>query len=270
MKMKKVFCILLVLCLAGLLFAGFRSGLTLTEYSLSAPDVPDGFDGFRIAVVSDLHAERFGSRQSDLIALLRQADCDLVCYTGDLVSFDTADFSPVWELVEGLQDIPAVFVAGNNELLLEGYDLFLTGLEQRGVTVLDDTLQPTLALSRNGDNIIVRGYSFTDSRRLGNRLPLAENDCFNILLYHDPYIFPEAALLDYDLMLSGHIHGGMVRLPLLGSPLEWLELEPYTKGAYTSRASTLIVSGGLGAHGALPRFFNAPEVVVITLKAPGT
>ena len=75
------------------------------------------------------------------------------------------------------------------------------------------------------------------------------------------------ALLDYDLMLSGHIHGGVIRLPLIGSPLELMGTEPYTKGIYTSRAATMIVSGGLGSHETLPRFFNDPEVVLVVLDA---
>lgn len=268
--MKKVICILLLLMVSGFLLAGFQAELTLTEYTVSDPEIPKAFDGYRIAVISDLHAESFGGNQAELIALVKEAQCDLICLAGDVSNYDTDDFTPVWALIDGLQGIPMVFSAGNNELSLDGYDALLSGLTDRGVTVLDDTREPSLAITMGKERILIHGYSFSDSRHLGNRLPLAENDCFNILLYHDPYVFPEAALLDYDLMLSGHIHGGMVRLPLLGSPLEWLGLEPYTKGEYISRASTLIVSGGLGGHGALPRFFNAPEVVVITLKAPGT
>ncbi len=267
--MKKYGSWIFLLLLAGMIAVGFNNQLSLTEYRISNPRIPSGFDGYRIAVVSDLHAESFGEKQQELIAMLRESDCDLICLPGDMVSHDTTDFSPVWELIDGMAGIPMVYVAGNNELSLENYDLFLEGLSSRSVTVLDDMTRSTLTLEHGGDSILIHGYPFTDSRHLSDRLPVAESGFYNILLYHDPYCFQEVALLDYDLMLSGHIHGGVVRLPLLGSPLEMMGIEPFTKGVYTSSAAMMIVSGGLGDHEYLPRFFNAPEVVLITLDAAG-
>lgn len=265
--MKKYLCWIFLLFLAGVMLAGFHNQLTLTEYRISNSRIPAGFDGYRMAVVTDLHAERFGEKQQELISLLRKSECDLICLLGDMVSHDTTDFSPVWELIDAMAGIPMVYVAGNNELSLENYALFLSGLSSRSVTVLDDMTQCTLTLNNGADSILIHGYPFTDSRLLGDRLPLADSGLYNILLYHDPYCFHEAALKDYDLMLSGHIHGGVIRFPLIGSPLEWMGLEPFTKGVYTSRAATMVVSGGLGAHETLPRFFNDAEVVLITLDA---
>ncbi len=265
--MKKTIRWIFLLFLAGILFVGFHNQLSLSEYRISNPRIPDSFDGYRIAVVSDLHAERFGEKQEELIAMLHESECDLICLLGDMVSHDTTDFSPVWELVDAMAGIPMVYVSGNNELSLDNYDHFLSELSSRSVTVLDDVTQNTLTLNHGSGSILIHGYPFTDMRHLNDRLPVAESGFYNILLYHDPYCFPEAALLDYDLMLSGHIHGGIIRFPLIGSPLEWMGVEPFTKGVYTDRAATMIVSGGLGAHGSLPRFFNDPEVLLITLDA---
>lgn len=265
--MKKYLCLILLLTLIGMMLVGLNNQLSLTEYTISNSRIPDQFDGYRIAVVSDLHAERFGEKQQKLITMLCESKCDLICLLGDMVSHDTTDFSPLWEFIDGMAGIPMVYVAGNNELSLDNYDLFLSELNRRGVTVLDDMTQNTLTLNNGDDRILIHGYPFTDSRHLGDRLPVAESGFYNVLLYHDPYCFPEAALMDYDLMLAGHIHGGLIRIPLIGSPLELMGMEPFTKGVYTSRAATLIVSGGLGNHEALPRFFNDPEVVLITLDA---
>lgn len=261
--MKKRILLIFLLFLLVFIVIGFSRPLTLTEYSISNSRIPDSFNGYRIAVVSDLHEARFGDNQQDLIAMLRESGCDLICFPGDLVSCNTDDYSPVWELIDGLSGIAMVYVAGNNELSMSDYQAFLSELRSRGVTVLDGVQ----ALERGSDSILIHGYPFTDSRRLSDCLPVSEKGFYNILLYHDPYCFSEVALFDYDLMISGHIHGGVVRLPLLGSPAEWFGIEPYTKGLYTSKAATLIVSGGLGSHELLPRFFNAPEVVLITLKA---
>ena len=262
--MKKWILTIFLLFLLVFVVVGLSRPLTLTEYSISNPRIPDSFDGYRIAIVSDLHAERFGEDQRDLIAMLQASDCDLICFAGDLVSYNTTDFSPVWELIEGLPGIPMVYAAGNNELSMNQYEDFLSELRSRGVSVLDEGALP---IDNGSDQILISGYPFRYTRQLYGCLPVSEKGFYNILLYHDPYCFPDVALLDYDLMLSGHIHGGVVRLPLLGTPLEWLNIEPYTKGVYTDRAATLIVSGGLGSHGIMPRFYSAPEVVLVTLNA---
>ncbi len=267
--MKKHIFRMLLLFLLATIIVGLNHQLSLTEYSVSNSRIPDSFHGFRIAIISDLHAERFGEEQQELITMLKASECDLICLLGDIVSHDTRDFSPVWELIDGMAGIPMVYVAGNNELSLNDYEMFLAELENRGVTVLDDIAETSLTLHNGTDSIRIHGYPFTDRRQLSDRLPVSEKGVYNILLYHDPYCFPEVAMLDYDLMLSGHIHGGVIRFPLMGSPLEWLNLEPFTKGVYTSRAATLIVSSGLGSHETVPRFFNPPEVVLITLDASG-
>ena len=251
------------------LMIGLNNQLTLTEYEISNSRIPEGFDGYRIAVVSDLHAKRFGDQQQELIHMLQNSGCDLICILGDAVSKDTVDFSPLWEFVDGMSGTPMVYVAGNNELALKNYDEFLAGLVDRGVAVLDDMGETTLQVEHGADSILIHGHPFRDSRQLSRHIEIAEKGFFNVLLYHDPYCFPEVALFDYDLMLSGHTHGGVVRFPLVGSPMEWIAKEPYTKGIYTSRAATLIVSGGLGSHEILPRFFNSPEIVLITLCASG-
>ena len=265
--MKKRLLSIFLLFLLATMIVGLNRPLSLTEYSVSNSRIPDSFDGYRIAVVSDLHVKRFGQKQQDLISMLRLSRCDLVCLAGDMISHDTTDFSPVWELIDGLSGIPMVFVAGNNELSLENYDSLLSELSARGVTVLDDMGQTTLPLHRGEDTILIHGHPFADDRQLTGRIPVAQKGFYNVLLYHDPHCFADAALLDYDLMLSGHIHGGIIRFPLLGSPLSWLDEELYTKGLYTRAASALVVSAGLGDHETLPRFFNPPEVVLITLKA---
>lgn len=265
--MKKFIGLILLIAVVVFVILGLNTRLTVAEYTVSNSRIPSSFDGYKIAVVSDLHAESFGENQAELVGLLRESKADLICLTGDIVSDDTTDFSPVWAMTDAIKDIPMVYVAGNNELVLNDYDLFLSELESHGVTVLDDLKKNTLSVNRGSDKILLHGYTFTDSRHLSGRIPAAEKGCYNILLYHDPYCFDDAALMDYDLMLAGHLHGGVIRLPYFGSPLEWTGTEPYTRGVYNKRASTLIVSGGLGTHDPLPRFYNNPEVVVITLKA---
>ena len=125
--MKEYVCWVFLISLAGTILAGLYNRLSLTKYRVSNVRIPDGFDGYRIAVVSDLHAERFGKKQQELIALLRKVPCDLICLTGDIISRDAADFAPVWAFIDAMAGIPMVYISGNHEPSLEDYDLLLNG-----------------------------------------------------------------------------------------------------------------------------------------------
>ena len=148
---KRILPLFLLFLIVTVMVVGLSGRLTLTEYSISNSRIPASFDGYRIALVSDLHAVRFGENQKDLITMLQESQCDLICFGGDMVSRDTTDFSPLWELTDGLAGIPMVYVAGNNELSIDHYEDFLSELANHGVTVLDDIAQTTLELEQGTD-----------------------------------------------------------------------------------------------------------------------
>ncbi len=265
---KKGLLVLLILLVSITVFTavGLTRPMKLTEYTFSSTELPQRLDGYRIAVISDLHNKRFGNGQQQLLDAIKSTSPDLICLTGDVICGDDLDFSPVDELLNGLAGMRIAYVDGNNEQESPLYDTFIALLQSHGVTVLDGYKQVSFALDEGEDSPLVSGFPFVDQRNLLGKVPPADESRINIMLYHDPACFDQLASLDYDLVLSGHTHGGVVRLPLIGSPLELLGMEKYVYGEYNEYAATLIVSSGLGDMEESPRFYNPPELVMVTLK----
>ncbi len=245
---------------------GFDQRLQVTRYRYYNSKLPQAFEGTRIAFLSDLHCKSFGRGQSELLAAIEEAKPDIVVLTGDIVDESHTDLSAVEALLQGLQAIaPAYYITGNHELLptaANQYDSLLKLLEQYGVTNLDDR---TVALKKDDQSIALTGSRYR-SFYVTQYLPQADESQFNILLYHGSDVFDLLAPFGYDLVLAGHTHGGLVRLPLVGGLIgnDGELFPPYDGGIYTQGASTMLSSRGLG-DAVLPRFYNRPELVLVTL-----
>ena len=178
------------------------------------------------------------------------------------------DISPLKDLLEGIcQTAPIYYISGNHDLLAEALpmrremeQLFL----EYGVINLDDQ---EATISRGGSTIQFTGLGW-HSRYFSNYLKPANPDYFNVLLYHGSDYFPGLSQYGYDLLLAGHVHGGIVRLPLLGGVFsnEGSLFPTYDSGIFQKNGCVMISSRGLG-DARLPRFYNRPEVVSITLHA---
>ena len=96
----------------------------------------------------------------------------------------------------------------------------------------------------------------------------SEENSYNILLAHSPAFFEGCAQAGYDLVLSGHYHGGAVRLPIIGGAIspQFRPFPKYSRGMFKKMGSRLIVSGGAGSHTINLRLFNKPEILVINIK----
>lgn len=262
---------LLVLLLAALLalrlwYDNFTVGAP--EYTVAAAEIPQAFDGFRISVVSDLHGNR--RLYSALVNAVAEAEPDIIALTGDLC--DREDQWPELEpLLKSLTALaPVYYVSGNHEWADLAAEPFFDKLAQAGVTLLrnDWTL-----LEKGGASLLLAGVEdpngYADMltpAELAEGIRQAAPDAFSILLSHRPGRFPAYAELGFRLTLSGHNHGGLVRLPILGglvSPGGWLPR--YDRGLFTLGDCRMIVSGGLSGSMGVPRLFNRPEAPVIIL-----
>lgn len=260
----------LLLCL-GLFFfyiiIGFYNPLTVTEYTYTSSKVPKGFDGYRILQISDFHCQDFGTQESHLIQTIQDINPDLIVITGDSID-DEHPIDNYAYLLEGIHDIaPIYYINGNHEYdklapLAESIELH----EKYGVTNLNDC---SFILTRENDSILLSGLDFRKTmQNLRNDIDYANTSHFNILLYHGTDKFDGIAPYNYDLVLSGHTHGGIVCLPFIGGIItNQKELFPkYDSGVYTVGFSTMISSRGLG-DASIPRFHNPRELVCITLHS---
>lgn len=282
MKNKKrlLFILLSVLFLFTPLFIQWviwaDKALVCTEITVSSKSLPENFDGFRIAHISDLHNTEFGDGNQELLKMISDAKPDIIAITGDLIDSRETDLDIALHFAqEAAKVAPCYYSVGNHEAVVEELPQLEEGLKAAGVTVLRNE---AVTLDRNGQTIQVIGlddYMFFDGE-LGSdcvnnmliQLCWIQNQGFNILLAHRPEFFHRIAGLNVELILSGHAHGGQIRLPLVGGlygPDQGL-FPKYDAGLFQSGESNMVVSRGLGNSQFPFRVNNRPEVVIITLK----
>ena len=255
-----------------------NKALELNTYTISSDRLPEAFDGYAIAHVSDLHNTEMGKGNEKLLGMLRDAEPDIIAITGDLIDSRKTDIDVALQFAEAAMKIaPCYYVTGNHEARVSEYKELKEGLIGLGVVVLDDQ---RMELEQSGEKILLLGVndpSFQTDYLLGDSETVmegklqdisdAENE-FTILLSHRPELFQVYADNNIDLVLSGHAHGGQFRLPFVGglaAPNQGLFPE-YDTGLYTDKNTNMIVSRGIG-NSILPfRFNNRPEVILIELK----
>ncbi len=269
--------ILVLGVLVGLIAWGNKA-LMVTEITIESQKLPESFEGFKIAHVSDLHNDEFGKDNVKLISLIENCNPDIIAITGDIFDCHHTDVDVAIAFAEKASEIaPCYYVAGNHEQRVpEAYERLLNSFEEIGITVLDNK---AVKIERAGQSINVLGvsdpgfetdYLFGDTESV-MRTHLQEiatdNESFNLLLSHRPELFDVYEDFDLDLVLTGHAHGGQFRLPFVGglyAPNQWLFPE-YDAGLYTEDGTNMIVSRGIGNSLFPFRINNRPEVIMVTL-----
>ena len=267
---------LLVFCALCAVFFWWSNHSLQTERAVfTSPRLPAGFDGCTIVQLSDLHGAEFGEDNEELIRRVREAEPDYIFLTGDLLDrYRQTPRSYAVSLGKSLAGIaPTYFVTGNHEWAFPDIRTLKRELRDAGVTVLSNEYVP---LSRGGDRILLAGIDdpngFADQKtpeELAGELRGAEPDAFWMLLAHrNNYFEKEYSLLGADLVISGHGHGGLIRLPFTDGlvSVERSLFPSYTAGFYEANGGKVFVSRGLGNSGRTFRLFNRPEMVVLTLR----
>lgn len=266
-------CVLLVCWLA----LGNQT-LTVSHIAVADPELPEAFHGFRIAQVSDLHNAEFGAGNRELLAKLAQLQPDIIVITGDLIDRRRTDVEVALDFArEAVKIAPCYFATGNHEGGSSDYPELEEGLREAGVTVLRSQ---AAVLEREGESLRLVGaddYTFFDAGsgepQVAEMLKALEPllaPGYNIVLYHRPELAGRMDKMDADLILSGHAHGGQIRLPWVGglyAPDQGAFPE-YDSGLYDLGDRFLVVSRGLGNSIFPLRINNPPEVVLITLEKP--
>lgn len=258
--------------LAGLLWAGnFTIGVT--ELEVCAPDIPESFDGFRIALITDLHGRTFGKDQARLLSAVHAAKPDIIALAGDIADAQT-DLQTLAPLFSRLTSIaPCFYVTGNHEWRMAGRAAFFKMLKDAGITWLSNTF---VRLRRGEGTLLLVGMDDangpadqTSPQRLMETLRREAGEGYTVVLHHRNDKLPLLASLGADLVLSGHSHGGVVRLPLLGGVFgaHGALFPDHTAGLYRQGKTIMAVSRGLGGGERAPmRIGNLPEVPLVILK----
>lgn len=268
---------LIIILQAAILLFAFNGSLSVSHYDVETDKIDSQV---KLALVTDLHSCDYGDGQMELINAFNLERPNAILLCGDIFD-DGLQPQNAIEFIKGISSkYPCYYVSGNHEFWSGQADDFKAILESNGIKVLEGTSE---ILEVNGEKIRISGIDDPDTDKYKSRsIPYTEQisqlskeltdvNLFTILLSHRPERTPELLPLNPDLILSGHAHGGQWRLPLL---LENGLLSPdqglfpkYTTSKYSFDNTTLLVSRGLARESTrvIPRIFNRPEIVIITL-----
>ena len=277
MKKKHIFVIKLMLLFILVVWTIWGNvTVGITRYTVTSNRLPHSFDGYKIAVVSDLHNAQFGNNNSQLVVKIKKEHPDIIAITGDLVDSNRTDIEIAIQLVSRLTEIaPCYYVTGNHEAWInEQYKELEKGLIAENVVILHDNV---IQLTKGSETIQIAGqddpyFTNTDTyiqesmlQTRINNMSLSNEYC--ILLSHRPEMFEAYVSEEFDLVLSGHAHGGQFRVPFIGgiiAPDQGLFPE-FDAGKYSKNNTIMIVSRGIGNSIIPVRFNNRPEIVIVEL-----
>lgn len=259
-----------IVCLLLVTVYNSSHKLAVSEYSVSGERLPAEFEGYKIVQLSDLHGADFGD---ELYEKVRALEPDLIALTGDFIT-DADDLDAAEKLINELATLTDVYyISGNHDYGSGEIEALAEILDSSGVRFLRNEYE---FLEKEGAHIIIAGVEdpnswaeMTQPDELAQSAASACPDTFTVLLGHRNYWTKEYPSLPVDLILCGHTHGGIIRIPGVGGLLstDRTLFPDCDAGAYFSGRYEMIVSRGLGNSIAVPRMFNLPEIVCVTLHA---
>lgn len=271
--------LLMALVLGSILLYNLQMNKSfITTFYTVTVDKP--VEDLRIVLLSDLHLSEYGTDNADLVQKVRNLAPDLIAVAGDMDIDTNPDYSLVLSLMRQLVDIAPVYYApGNHEWAARyanGCDTIFDDIEATGVHWMNGTYEDAVI---NGKKLRIGGFFEWPRAQLERENSRAVADAMNgetnelddvctILICHCPEVLDTSLeLYQFDLVLSGHAHGGQVRI---GGHGLWSTsqgfLPKYTSGVNQMGESQVVISRGLGDSEPYPRIFNQPELVVVDVN----
>ncbi|MGB8453787.1 MAG: metallophosphoesterase [Anaerocolumna sp.] len=264
-----------------------NKNLEIKYYQIHSKRIPNAFNGVRFVILADLHNNKFGKDNEKLIDKISKINPDYILVAGDMVVSSEPDNleAPYHLLSVLIGKYPIYYSLGNHEQRLvpevtlhyKSYAKYKINLQELGVQFLENE---QVTISRNDENIAITGLVigmdyFNKLKQPGmtteyiqNLVGIPQNKCYNILIAHNPVYFNFYAEWGADLIVSGHVHGGIIRLPGLGGIIspQYKFMPKYDAGKFEMNDKIMLVSKGLGLHTIKLRIHNRPELMVVTLN----
>ena len=279
--MKLLIIIVCILCLFFLIIDIIDiNRFVIREYEIESNKIENEY---KIVVAADLHNKHFGKDNEKLIAAIDDIHPDFICCPGDMIVAKEGKTSKgELSFMEKISKYPVYYSLGNHEYRWKIYEDdfgslyndYVATIKSYNINMLEnDGIKYNEELYIQGLMIDKKYYKRLEKVDMPFDYILSEtghvdDGSFQILLAHNPEYFENYVGYGADLILSGHVHGGLMRLPVLGGVISpRLSLFPkYSGGIYTKNGSTMLVSCGLGCHTLPIRIFNPGELSVIHLK----
>lgn len=289
-KRKKWVIPLAILLVLAVFFYCQINWIKTSKYTITSAEIPQSMNGYKILLLSDLHSKRFGPSNNWLLRRIRRENPDIIVATGDMLNSTNDDGAVFLQLAQDLKgEFPIYYIDGNHERIwqnlngAEAFEDYVNRLQEAGVTYIKNqsiTLwegeQPVtlsgvsvpLMYYRDAKTAELEPEKVFDQDRIASLLGQADEG-YHIFLAHTPQYFPYYAEWGADLVLCGHMHGGIVYIPFVGGLLspEKTFFPKYYRGLYREKESNMIVSAGLGNNTVPFRLLNRPEICAITLEA---
>ncbi len=249
--------------------------VVLTKYDVYSENVDEGLDGFKIIFLGDLHNKGYLDNYNRLVSHIEREKPDIIVMVGDMVDGKTCGYDRYEKLLQRINPIaPLYFSLGNEEYHLnknynnpEGYVAVMEMMERNGVNILNER---EMIINHGESQILLLGILRVDKHCDDAVKDLQNDGMFTICMDHYPNGMYRLREYDVDLVLSGHNHGGVLRIPFKGGLFGHDQgfFPAYDYGWYESKGTQMIITSGLssGKKG-IPRINNFPEVVSITLRS---
>ena len=263
-KSKLTIVIIILLLIISFTFIYMRfiatSGFIVKEYNVTSDKLPNNFNGFKIAHLSDIHYASIGKEKLDkIVNEVNIMKPDLIVFTGDLYdSYSNLTDDMREKIVDSLSRLEASVgkyaVAGNHDYEHEGYQEII---ERSGFTYLRN--ESKLIYFNDNNPIELVGYPSIIKDEPDYDIEVTDN--YKIALIHEGDTFDNIENKNFDLVLAGHSHGGQVRIPLIGAIKFMLpnHAKKYYDEHYIVNNTEIFVSSGLGEAEFYLRAFNKPS-----------
>jgi uncharacterized protein len=262
-----------ILTLCSLFYIGViePNWIDVRPIALTLPHLDPAFDGYKIVQLSDIHADQWmdADRLSRIVQIVNRQEPDLVALTGDYVTRAAPKFAPTLRVLDQLKPKDrAVAILGNHDNY-EDPESIAAVMARSGVILLRNQIE---SIQRGAAQLTIAGLSdaLSSTPDLPGILAQMPDQGAAIMLVHEPDFADQTAASDrFDLQLSGHSHGGQIKLPLIGvRRLTPRMAKKYPSGLYTIGHLQEYTSRGVGLAGSIRVRLNCrPEIVVLTLHA---
>ena len=265
-------------------------GFRMTHYTISSVKWPKDAGEDKVLFLSDLHNHMYGERNEKLLKAIARERPAAILIGGDMpVAKVETSFAEAADFVEGLCKIcPVYYVNGNHEQRLRISPRFYGKMEKRYRKALkriglepmvnSHVNLPEFGIAVYGAEIDMEYYKRFHIRKMPPEympriLGQASGDAYTVLLAHNPDYFPQYAAWGADLTLSGHVHGGVARVPVWGKGVlapSWHVFPKYDGGIFREGSAVMVLSRGLGSHTIPVRVFNPGELWVLDFQPEET
>ncbi|HTM14757.1 MAG TPA: metallophosphoesterase [Bryobacteraceae bacterium] len=255
---------------AALAYGAFveRHQLFLREQKLEIPNLAPELDGLRLVQLTDIHLSPFLSRAElqRAVDMANETHAHIALVTGDLITTFRDPLDDCLDILAQLRAAAGVFgCMGNHEIYANAEAYVEREGARRGMRFLRLAAAP-LRFGKAILNLVGVDYQRLHRRYLVGAEKLVAPGALNVLLSHNPDVFPVAARQGYDLTISGHTHGGQIRLELLSAELNPGRFyTPYVDGVYRRGPASIFVSRGIGTIAVPARLGAPPEVSLVRL-----